>query len=357
MDSALCAPSPEAFYHPRHTKRDKLWTLYGAPAGTIPVMKEEFETSASVSITARDVLLLRGLFESRVMTPRHIADLFFGGRREATKKRLQKLTARGVLARRRESRFESSLISLSGKGIRFLSVNGHLSGFPRLSPTVLERRCSVSEFTLRHELAVLDFKVSLCRSAKNLRDTDVLEFGTWPRLYEFDAPYHGTTVTVRPDGFLRLEHSIQAEYSLAHSFFVELDRSTESLGVLVERIAAYQSHYRSGGFAASRGGGREQFREYPFRVLIILKSVERLVHLVEELLAHQPPILTLVLLSTIEEAGEDPFGTVWIRPLDCREFFATRGTSKAVKNMGKCHHVNGNERQLGEEAPRVSILQ
>jgi hypothetical protein len=41
----------------------------------------------------RDFALLRGLFESRVMTAGHIATLYFDGSREAAKKRLQKIKA------------------------------------------------------------------------------------------------------------------------------------------------------------------------------------------------------------------------------------------------------------------------
>jgi len=43
----------------------------------------------SIDLQERDFALLRGLFESRVMTAAHIASLYFDGKKEAAKKRLQ----------------------------------------------------------------------------------------------------------------------------------------------------------------------------------------------------------------------------------------------------------------------------
>ena len=45
----------------------------------------------SVFIRPRDVRVLRGLFESRLMKLSHIAALYFDGSPEAAKKRIQKL--------------------------------------------------------------------------------------------------------------------------------------------------------------------------------------------------------------------------------------------------------------------------
>jgi hypothetical protein len=46
----------------------------------------------SIYLQKRDLALLRGLFESRVMTAGHIATLHFDNKPEAAKKRLQKLS-------------------------------------------------------------------------------------------------------------------------------------------------------------------------------------------------------------------------------------------------------------------------
>jgi len=48
---------------------------------------------APAQLQSRDFDLLHGLFESRIMTTAHIATMYFDGKREAAKKRLQKLKA------------------------------------------------------------------------------------------------------------------------------------------------------------------------------------------------------------------------------------------------------------------------
>ena len=54
----------------------------------------------SIYFQKRDLALLRGLFESRVMTASHISTLYFHGKREYTKKRLQRIKAAGFIGER-----------------------------------------------------------------------------------------------------------------------------------------------------------------------------------------------------------------------------------------------------------------
>lgn len=54
---------------------------------------------AAVELQDRDLLLLRGLFESRVMTLAHLATFYFHNSIEAATKRVQKLKAAGLLNR------------------------------------------------------------------------------------------------------------------------------------------------------------------------------------------------------------------------------------------------------------------
>jgi len=57
----------------------------------------------ALQLQDRDLALLRGLFESRVMTNDHAAALYFDGKSEAAKKRLQKLKAAGFRKERGRS--------------------------------------------------------------------------------------------------------------------------------------------------------------------------------------------------------------------------------------------------------------
>jgi hypothetical protein len=55
----------------------------------------------ALQLQDRDLALLRGLFETRVMTAKHVAPLFFDNKGEYTKKRLQKLKTAGFISERR----------------------------------------------------------------------------------------------------------------------------------------------------------------------------------------------------------------------------------------------------------------
>ena len=114
----------------------------------------------ALQIQERDLAILRGLFESRVMTSAHVAALHFGGRKEAAKKRLQKLKAAGFIGERARRVYESSVLYLSRKAITFLREQGILSEYPQLGPFSLEKRARVSDLTLQHELEVMDVKTA-----------------------------------------------------------------------------------------------------------------------------------------------------------------------------------------------------
>jgi hypothetical protein len=77
----------------------------------------------------RDFRLLRGLFESRVMTAAHIATLYFDGKREAAKKRLQKIKAAGFIGERKRRVNEKSVLFLTRKATPFLKNNNSFLRF------------------------------------------------------------------------------------------------------------------------------------------------------------------------------------------------------------------------------------
>src|ERR1017187_3035157 len=108
----------------------------------------------SLNLQERDLALLKNLFESRIMIAGHVAQLFFNGKREATKKRLQKLKAEGLITERARRAFEPSLLFRAPKGLAVLKERGVLLEFPSLPPETLRRRTRVSQITLCHELEV-----------------------------------------------------------------------------------------------------------------------------------------------------------------------------------------------------------
>jgi hypothetical protein len=294
----------------------------------MPALKN---SSNSIQFQERDLALLRGLFESRVMTAGHIASLYFDGKKEATKKRLQKLKTAGLIGERRRSAFEPAVLFLTRKAFDVLRERGVLTEYPRLDKVSLEKRSRVSEFTLRHELEVMDVKTAFHSVIKQTKVFSVAEFSTWPLLNEFEAfrsGFDGAPVPVKPDGFIRI-HEKENDGGLSeHTFFLELDRSTEILDTLVARAGCYLNYHQSGGFAVRNGAERSAFKEFPFRVLMIFRTAERRNNTAARLLLHKPPVLALTYLSTFEEVICDPLGKIWIRPVDYRE--ATKGTPFAT---------------------------
>jgi len=285
--------------------------------------------SGGIGIQERDLDVLAGLFECRVMSLRHVAALHFGGKQEAAKKRVQKLKAAGYLRERGRRIGDPSLLHITKKAYALLRQEGRLDRFPHVPSALVERRAEVSELTLRHELAVMDVKAALTAAISLHPSLSLAEFSTWPALFQFSARPSGSgwasrEVLVKPDGFIRIREK-DGEGTFEHSFFVELDRSTESNEVLAQKAACYLDFYQSGGFAVRSGGSREGFREFPFRVLVICKNDERRNNIAERLFQNNPPTLAQVWLTTHAEILVAPLGEIWMRTKDYLETtFGTR---------------------------------
>ncbi len=282
--------------------------------------------SSPIALQARDLALLRGLFESRVMTLRHIAALHFEGRQEAAKKRVQKLKSAGVIGERPRKTFAPSVLFLTRKAFPILAEHGCIADYPPIPVSALEKRAQVSDLTLQHELEVMDTKEAMVSAFTGANGFTVVEFSTWPLLYQFQAqrPDTRAVVIVKPDGLLRI-HEREEGGVFEHTFFLEIDRSTETQDTLALKAACYLDYYRSGGMAVRHGQPRAAFKDFPFRVLMVFKTVERRNNAALRLLQNSPPIFTQVWLTTSDELVNDPLGEIWIRPLDYRD--ATAGTT------------------------------
>lgn len=311
-------------------------------------------TPYNAELQDRDVALLKGLFESRLMTLSQATAIHFGGKHEAAKKRIQKLKAAGFLAERPRRAYDPSILFLTRKAFTALADGGYLDDYPALAWQNMEKRARVSELTLRHELAVMDFKAAVFTAAAKLPTLSVAEFSTWPLLYEFQAsPGEGAkSMTTRPDGFIRI-HEREADASLSeHSFFLEVDRSTEVLDTLVTRCQCYRDFYRKGGLAVRNGRPRSEFEQFPFRVLIIVRNAERRNNLCERLLSLRSPILSQVWLTTFRDATIEPLGGIWTRPMDYRN--ATYGKPIDFYELSR---KNSYRRNIEREALIEDLLQ
>src|SRR5436190_9032058 len=100
-----------------------------------------------LSLQERDSAILRGLFECRIMMAAHIATLYFDGKSEATKKRLQKFKAAGLIGERRRRVSEPAVLFLTRKGFDILRHQGGVQEYPPLGAATLDKRARVSELT------------------------------------------------------------------------------------------------------------------------------------------------------------------------------------------------------------------
>lgn len=269
----------------------------------------------------RDFELLAGLFESRVMAQRHIAALYFDGKKEAAKKRIQKLRVAGVLNERPRASHEPAVYYITRKGYELLRDEGMLDRYPRLGWESLRKRAQVSDLTLKHELAVMDVKAAMVPAINAKPGFSVAEFTTWPLLYQFKARRPATrresskTVLVKPDGHIRVHEAEPDGTTSEHRFFLEVDRGTETLETLALRCACYVDYYRTGGLAKRVGYLPSAYREFPFRVLVVVPSAERRTNVLTQLQTARPSIRTQVISAVSEDVISRQDSEVWYPPI------------------------------------------
>jgi hypothetical protein len=181
----------------------------------------------AIRLQDRDLALIRGLFECRVMTTDHATALYFGGNYDPAKKRLQKLKTAGLITERPRRAFDKSILFLTRKGLILLQEKGALSKYPSFDLPVLDRRARVSDLTIRHELEVMDVKAAFHEAVKTTPSFTIDGFSTWPLLNEFTAfrpGYSGTEVIVKPDGFIRIHEPDPAGGKFERALFLVADR-------------------------------------------------------------------------------------------------------------------------------------
>ena len=301
-------------------------------------IKKGGDTALAIEFQLRDFDILRGLFESRLMTQEQASRLYFDGKGEAAKKRLQKLKALRLIAERERRVYHPAILYLTKRGFDCLAAHGKLSDYPRLGWHQLEKRAQVSDLTLSHEIDVMQVKTAFSVALRATGRFAVAEFSTWPMLYQFKASkplqvgqYGAGDMVVKPDGYMRLHEPVRLPDGSAsdeydeHLFFLEVDRSTESQETLAMKAHGYRDYFQRGGLALRYGYKAEDYKSFAFRVLMVFRNAERRNNCAETLLRMNPPVLTQVWLATQEDVLRDPLGAVWMRPQDYRD--ATAGTA------------------------------
>lgn len=248
----------------------------------------------------RDMGLLGGLAALGPMPADAVARAYFGGRDEAARTRLRALARAGMVRRARPAGGGPALVSMGGAGRAALGLPGRARPAPPPSP---------------HRADVLRVLSAVLAEAPR-NGVSVSELSADPEKSAFRAGPGGSRV-VRPDGFLRLDPA-GSPARAGSSLFLEVDRSTESLGVLARKAEGYAAFRRCGGFAARRGAHGADPARHPFRVLLVTRSAERRDGAAARLLRCAPPVLRMVWLAAIADVERDPFGPVWLTPADVR---------------------------------------
>ena len=201
-------------------------------------------------LSERDLQIVRQVAELRLMSARQIQAVHFPEAEHdndaaATRARQRVLTrlCRERLLTRLERRVggvragsSGLVLTLGPIGQRVLALDG--------------RRRRSYEPTLRffdHTLAISQLVVDVTIAARRGL-VEVLEFQAEPRSWREFTDIRGRRWQ-RPDAFLVLG---SGEYELR--WFIEVDRSSESLPVIVRKCRLYADHYQSGKEQAARGG-------------------------------------------------------------------------------------------------------
>lgn len=300
----------------------------------------------------RDIEILREVLEDRFLTADQIGRLFFSSYSSASK-RLQKLWNAGYIRRDfAPVMFGSSpaVYTITQKGVD--ALRDHLGTDIRWSRYMNY----VRPHTKLHEIECNDVKIAFVTACRNTpgHDDPVPGPGAGPRLTSHDraaldqstppraaatrrasvslappdAPVEllrfencdsrrywdrvrdprsvdGTGwLPIRPDRFMILKIDGKVE-----PFFIEVDRGTESLTRIREKIRAYKSYYFSGRYA-------QRYRDdsgHPlpsYRVLWIAPSDERRDNLCRQALLENSPRMHW--FTTKAQASSSPLALIWL---------------------------------------------
>jgi hypothetical protein len=215
-----------------------------------PYVSARGVTQTRERLSERDLGVIRQVAELRLMSARQIQAIHFPAAEHdnepaATRARqrvLERLTRERLLTRleRRIGGVRAGsagfVLALGPVGQRVLAIDG-------------PRRRSY-EPTLRfvdHTLAIAQLIVDITVAARR-GVLDVLDCQAEPRSWRQFAGLSGQRM-LRPDGFLMLG---SGEYELR--WFIEVDRASESLPVIVRKCHLYADYYQSGREQAAPGG-------------------------------------------------------------------------------------------------------
>jgi hypothetical protein len=211
-----------------------------------------------IYIQERDKRIFNELEECNFLTVSQLALLCFEGKKEAAKKRLQKLSREGLLRRNDMGFGLQSIYTLTKDAIA-------------LDPKPYRHRRNLlpKPVFLRHELFVRDFRaLLLTRGIQEFGGAAIENCSINAHFLAFRCPRG----RILPDGYFE----VQSPFEGTSSFFFEIDRGTESQSIIAARIIGYRYFLKSGMFAKRIASHAVSSNGDSFRVLFVFHSLRRM---------------------------------------------------------------------------------
>lgn len=198
-------------------------------------------------LTANDIAILHFLNQARLATTHQLARLFYSDspspetairRANFTTKRLKQEGLISHLDRRIGGARKGSASYVWQITFQGLKV---LKGKDNTIALRYKNRYEPTQHHVEHTLAITEIFVETIEVARNSGAISLEDFSFEPTSWRDYQKLSGVGLTLKPDAYLEL---LNGEYE--DHYFLEIDRSTESLARVVNTCKKYIEYYRSG---------------------------------------------------------------------------------------------------------------
>jgi hypothetical protein len=209
-------------------------------------------TALMEQLSPRDLAVVSALAELRFLSTRQIERWHYTGatplaRARAARRGLERLTTLGFLTRL-ERRIGGVRAGSAGY-IYTLDLSGQrlAARYGWLRQTRTRRLREPGRTFLRHTLAVAEVHVRLIE-ADRAGELELTERQSEPACWRSYASPGGGRLALKPDAY-----TVVGTPELELSWFIEVDRDTESAATIERKLSAYAAYWHSGREVAERG--------------------------------------------------------------------------------------------------------
>ena len=287
---------------------------------------ERPEKPSTLILQPRDREILAAVYGHRFLSSSQIRDMFFGCTTRSNT-RMKKLWENQYLDRHylRPLAFHGSSQAIYSLGQRGVDIVTESLGIDRAEvKRNRDKDCQINPFFIEHILSINDFRISFQEAVE--RHTE-LQFERWINERDIQDEYrlhrNGRVIRhrIRPDGYGRYWYKEKL-----YSFFLELDRSTETDGKFEGKVRSYVDYSRSGRYYQTFG---VRF----FRVLAVTTTARRLSNLKRITEGIADGLFWFVTLDEIREGKM--FDVIWLRAGQEGTYSLLEGNQESQPDAGK----------------------